>query len=280
MICNICNRKVPLNARLCPSCQADVGFPNVRATQTPDEKRALTARLERAYISTDARGCKNVLERFGIFMLNSKSVFCRSLDNVLEVVSNDNALFINFHKQIASGIRIAKDDKWEIGRPAVESTLFPHYVQDINFACLTLNNKGLTNYGAYSIVFKEVMICNRTSVFEENPFHFMEKHLIIAGQQIPAGYRASWDERDKFAMAKLHSKIDKNTSDEDFPEILLKPGKNNSCDEFIEAHIYGPIHQSSFERIIGPRPVKKSDLTLWKSLETKCNKLGIILEVS
>ncbi|HEY6874382.1 MAG TPA: hypothetical protein VI298_16775 [Geobacteraceae bacterium] len=219
-----------------------------------------------------------MLERFGNYNLKSKCVFCRSLDIVSDLLSSHYTLYINFHKQVAAGSRLPKDDAWEIGRPAVESTLFPHYFQEINVACLTLKNTGLTNYGAYSIILKDIMISNRASVFEENPFHFMEKHRIIAGQQIPPGYRASWNERNKFAMAKLHSKINKNTTDDEFAEIVMRPGTSNALDDFIEVHIYGPIHPTSFERIVGPKPVKKIDLVLWKSLKTKCNNFGITLE--
>ena len=280
MKCSVCHIEVPASARLCPSCQGDVGFPNVRAAETPEEKNALAIRLKDAYTSTAARGCTNVLEEFGRALLASKPVICRSLEIVCGLVSADNQLYISFHKQVAAGSRLPKDDQWENGRPAVEATLFPHYYQDINVACLTLNNRGLTNYGAYSVVLKNLMISNRTSLFEENPFIFMRKHHVIAGDPIPLGYRAPWDSRREFAMAKLHSKIDKDTKAQDFPSILLLPGIDNASDEYIEAHIYGQIHPSSFERICGPKPTKKSDLVLWKSLQTKCNNLGIILEES
>jgi hypothetical protein len=213
-------------------------------------------------------------------MNNSKAVFCRSLDLVHQLLSDENNLYINFHKQIASGSRLPKDDPWEIGRVAVEGTLFPNYHDEINIACLTLNYTGLTNYGPYSITLKDKMIATRTSVFEENPFIFMEKHKIVAGKPIPPGYRASWKTRNEFAMAKLHSKFNKGTVVKEFPEILLNCGTISAKDEFIEVHIYGPLHATVFEKIKGPKPTKKSDLAIWTSLRTKCAKLGIILEAS
>jgi len=278
MTCAVCHEKVPPNVRNCPSCQADVGFPNVRATQTTKEINALKKRVEDSSVSTGLRGCKSVLDRFERTVLKSEAVFCQSLDLVLDLVSRENKLYISFHKQVAAGLRLPKDDAWEIGRPAVESTLFPHYHEEINFTCLTLNGTGLTNYGAYSIVLKDRMISLRSSVFEENPFLFMEKHRIVAGHSIPPGYRASWNDRGLLARAKLHSRIDKNTTDDQFPDILMQPGASSAVDEFIEVHIFGPIHPTSFDRIVGPKPTRKHDLALWKSLQSKCKNHGIILE--
>jgi hypothetical protein len=278
MTCTNCGGRVPANVRSCPSCQTDVGFPNVRITKTPSEELALEKRLNEAYVSTEARSCKSVLEQFGNSVQVSKAVFCRSLNLIYELISSENLQYISFHKQIDAGSRLPKDDQWETGRPSVEAALFPHYHNEINFACLTLNDKGMSNYGGYSIVLRERMISLRASVFEENPFIFMQKHKIVTGQPIPPGFRAPWSARGRFAMAKLHSKLDKNTKTADFVEILLKSGLSGADDEFIEVHIYGPIHPSSFEKIVGPRPVKKSDLVLWKSLQTKCKTYGIIVE--
>lgn len=280
MNCANCNGSVPQSARLCPVCQADVGFPNVRAAQTVEETTALGIRLQQAYVSTGARGCKDVLERFGDAVLKSKAVFCKNISIVHALISSKNILYISFCKQVASGCRLPNDDQWELARPGVESTLYPHYHEEINIACLTLNNEGLTNYGAYSILLKDQMISLRSSVFEENSCIFMEKYHVIAGQPIPCGHRASWGARGEFAMAKLHSKIDSQTKDADFPGILMNSGQTREFDEFIEVHIYGPIHPNAIERIVGPRPTKKDDLVLWKSLQTMCKANGIIVEVS
>ncbi len=211
MNCTFCHTAVPPHSRNCPICQADVGFPNVRVTQTTEESGALLVRVQDAVLSSKLRGCEMVLERFERTVQDSKAVLCRNLELLNDLVSSENALYISFQKQVKAGMRLPKEDLWEIGRPAVESTLFPHYEEEINFMCLTLNNRGLTNYGAYSITLKEPMICRRSSVFEENPFLFMEKHRVVAGHPVPCGFRASWDDRGKLAMAKLHSKLEKNT---------------------------------------------------------------------
>ena len=278
LTCSFCNEKISLSARNCPNCQSDVGFPNVRATQIPGEIGALQKRVDDAEVSSGLRKCKDVINRFEHCVSISKAVFCRSLDMVHELVTRENILYISFQKQVNSGLRLPNDDIWEIARPAVEATLFPHYSDQINFMCLTANNKGLTNYGSYSIVLKDHMICNRASVFEENSVIFMDKHKVVAGKPVPPGYRASWSSRGKLAVAKLHSRIDPATSEDHFPEILMRSGADNSLDDFIEVHIYGPISPKAFERIVGPKPVRGADLVLWKSVETKCRRHGIILE--
>lgn len=276
--CSFCTEKIPLSARNCPNCQTDVGFPNVRITQIQGEKSALQKRVSDADVSSGLRKCKVLVDRFEHCVSGSKAVFCRSIDLVHELVNRENMLYISFQKQVNAGMRIPNEDVWEIARPAVEATLFPHYNEQINYMCLTVNNKGLTNYGIYSIVLKDQMICNRSSVFEENSVVFMNKHKVVVGHPIPPGYRASWDDRGKLAVAKLHSKIDQTTLEDQFSEILVRSGVDSSLDDFIEVHVYGPISPKSFERIVGPKPVKGSDLVLWKSIERQCSRQGIILE--
>jgi hypothetical protein len=53
--------------------------PNVRLAESEAERRALARRLRDAEISTRARNCNDVLERFGVAVLSSRAVMARSL---------------------------------------------------------------------------------------------------------------------------------------------------------------------------------------------------------
>jgi hypothetical protein len=278
--CRTCGQHVPASVRDCPSCQADVGFPNVRSAETPEERAALQQRLADAETSAQARGCESTLRDFGRAVLRSKAVICRNLAVVLSLVSNDNALYANYYRQSEGEVRLPENNPFDRGRSAVDGTLFPNYHRHICFAALSLNNLGPTRYGSYTIVLKDKMIFQRATVFEENSFSFCQtKHRIVVGDPIPAGYRAVWGERDKLAVAKLHSRIEAKTRPEEYPTILLHQGGDPLNDDFIEVHIWGPIHRTAIERVVGPRPTRREDRALWNSLATKLNEVGAALEV-
>jgi hypothetical protein len=184
--CLICGESVPASARSCPSCQADAGFPNVRAAAIIEEKTALEKRFRDAEISARARGCEEILGDFGTAVLYSKAVFCRNLNVVTALVCSDNALYASFYRQLEGETRLPEDSPFDRARTAVDGTLFPHYHKDICFAALSLNHLGPSKYGDYTIVLKEKMILQRATVFEENSVSFCQKHRIVVGDSIAA----------------------------------------------------------------------------------------------
>lgn len=260
-------------------CEADVGFPNVRVAASEEEETALHERLTVAQDSSKLRKCKTILDAFGKSVLKSKAVMCRSLGQVSEIVDDKNKCFSTYYQQVSSTSRVPENNQWDQGRDAVDSTLFPHYREQIRFAALTTNNRGLSkNYGPIAIIFKEPMIVHRSSVFEENPFNFCLRHKIIAGTPCPPGYRAKWEDRHVLAMVKLHSHIEQGTDPNDFPGILLKNTGNAATDDFIEVHIYGSINRNAIELIAFKKPKKKADITLHKILKKRLQELSIKIE--
>jgi len=148
------------------------------------------------------------------------------------------------------------------------------------FAALSLDNRGLANFGRYTIVLKEDMIAHRATVFEENSFIFcQQKHHIVVGDSIPPGYRALWLERERLAIAKLHSRLDATTRPNMYSQILMKQGHDAAQDDFIEVHIFGPIHRRAIERVVGPKPTGREERALWQSLNRKLDEVGVPLEV-
>lgn len=281
MNCHVCNHPVPQHARYCPICQEDAGFPNVRAAQTVEESEALQRRVKDALKSAQLRNCESELNDFGQAMSRSKAVLTRSFGVVSKLISSDNELYNTYYQQVNSEARLPEVNPWDRGRPAVDAALFPYYSDKMVFAALSLDNQGLRNYGDYSIVLKDEMIKNRATVFEENSIVFCrQSHRIVVGTPLPPGYRALWNDRDKLAMAKLHSKIDTNTRPNDYPGILMTQGGESRDDDFIEVHIYGAIHRRAIERVLGPEPKKHYDKAIWKSVKRKLDEVNAYLEVS
>ncbi len=279
MNCPNCQEKVPDSARHCPACEHDVGFPNVRVAESAEEQNALSSRLDNARVSTKARNCHDVLEDFGNAVLQSKAVICRTIGLVQTLASDENQLYPSFYQQVRGQARLPEDNKWDRGRPSVDGTLFPHYHEEIRCAALSIDHRGLwSTYGQCAMILKEPMICHRATVFEENPFLFCERHKVVAGTRPPPGFRALWIERNKLAMAKLHSRLKPDTHRDEYSTIIMEEGGNGN-DDFIEVHIYGSINRSAIERVIVPATKKRADLVIVKSLRKKLRDINIPLEV-
>ncbi len=279
MNCPNCQEKIPDSARYCPACEHDVGFPNIRVTESAEERDALISRLDNARVSAKARNCHDVLEDFGKAVLQSKAVICRNIGQVQTLVSGENQLYSSFYQQVRGQARLPEDNKWDRGRPSVDGLLFPYYHEEIKCAALSMDHRGLWNtYGQCAMILKESMICHRSTVFEENPFLFCEKHKVVAGTRLPPGFRATWIERNILAMAKLHSRLKPDTRTDEYSTIIMEEG-SNGADDFIEVHIYGSINRSAIERVIVPAPKTRADKVILKSLKRKLRDINIPLEV-
>jgi hypothetical protein len=146
-------------------------------------------------------------------------------------------------------------------------------------AMLTLNDKGSTYYGAYSIVLKEASINYRATAFEENSVKFFQKQSNVrVGDVDPPGNRSTWESRNKLAEAKCYLKVSSSTVEDDFPLVLINPANSTGDDDFIEVHIFGAIHRSTIEKVVGPVPPKKERFLI-KGLERKLAKIGAFLEI-
>jgi hypothetical protein len=189
--CSICQTPFHESSRLCPGCNSDLGFPNVRAAQKPAEVEALQQRVMDAQVSARARNCEQVVLQFRESVKSSRAVINRHIGVVLALVSNDNALYNTFYQSVEAEARLPEDNPFDRSRSSIDSTLFPHYHKEMRFAALSLDGHGIRKYGDLTIVLKEDIIKNRASVFEENSMDFCRRQRIVVGSPIPLGYRAN-----------------------------------------------------------------------------------------
>jgi hypothetical protein len=269
---------VPVEARYCPACGEDVGFPNVRLADSTLELAALNRRLDDAETSAKAAGYFDVLKRFGVSVEKSAIVIARPLAVIMELMNNPNRSYATYHLEIEAGMRQPEDNVFDKTRTQFENALFPNFFKHIRFGALTLDDKWIPDYGPYAMVIREKMISKRASVFEMNPFDFVTKYRILANQSFPPGFRASWLRRHDLAKAKLHSKLKVSTPDIQFPEILMPTVALGNPIDFVEAHIYGGFTRDAIEKIIGPNPNSRDDRTLWSKLKLSARKAGILVE--
>ncbi len=278
--CSKCGADVPPHVRTCNVCNADAGFPNVRAANRKVEVDALTARYKDAVISANARGVQAELAAFESAVASSKAVMNRSLGALSDWLNGQSELFLSFHHQVSDLGRVPKETEWDQQREAAESAINPFCFRELNFAALTLDERGLVYYGPYSVSLKPVTIEDRASVFEQNPFYFNKVHHVVAGQSPPHGFRSSWAARGRLAVAKLQASILKGSGPAQFPDVLMESRRSESDCDFVEVHIFGPINRLGIESIVGPEPTKRADRLIWQQAARKAKKNGAVVRVT
>lgn len=275
MKCHRCGEILEAHRRDCVPCGEDNGFPNVRKANDPNELTELKKRYNEALVSCKARNCEAVLEAFGKAVDTSRVVWARSLGVLQNLLGSETNTYVGFSRQVDAGIRQPLRNEYDLVRLQYESALFPYYAGHMIFAALSLNASGMKGYGAFSLVLKDPMIDRRTSVFEENPHIFVEKHSIVLNKPIPPGYRASWQNRGLLAQCKLHSRLSAQTKETDFPGILASDNGGTGNSDFIEAHIYGDISIQTIDTVIGREPKVKVDRLIWRSIKESLAKFGV-----
>ena len=279
MNCPGCDSVLPSHVDRCPGCFRDAGAPNVRAAREPAEREALAGRLAEALAHAAEDGSAEVLGRFREAVRGSRAVLCRPLAQVQELASSDNVLDATFYNLIGAGVRLPLDNRFDRSRESADSNLFPFYKDHVRFASLTLDGKGLDSYGGFSVVLRADGIESRATVFEENSHLFFDRHKIAATEGAPAGHRATWDERDPLAAAKLHPRLRADAEDRDFPGILQQSTGDTAADDFIEVNIYGPLNRRSIERILGKAPKRKADQIIVADLRRKLKSDGLSIPI-
>jgi hypothetical protein len=272
-----CGESVPAHARNCMVCGEDAGFPNVRAADDAQERAALSARVQDARAQAEQKGTLACLERFRAAVNQSSAVICRSIAMVYQLVQADTELHNTFYQQVEAWGRVPEDNEWDKGRESVDALVFPHYHKDIRFAALSLNDQGMSGYGALTVVLKDVAIRNRATVFEQNTMTFCKERGVVAGGTVPRGYRAVWAERGDLAAAKLHERLSATTTDEEFPGVLL-PVSGARDGDCIEAHVYGPLHRRAIAKVTGKEPKNTPDKVLMKSVRAKLLAIDVPVE--
>jgi hypothetical protein len=183
---------------------------------------ALTRRHQAATRDCSSRKCVLELAAFESTVANSDAVVCRSLSQVLALLSSENALYASFYQLVEMEARRPEDSQVDRARAVADSILFPHFKEHIRFAALSVDGIGVSGpYGQCSMVLKTSSIQERATVFERNSPDFCEQHGLGVDKPVPPGHRASWQHREKLAAAKLHRRIETGMQAEAFASLLL-----------------------------------------------------------
>lgn len=255
-----CTWNLSESEETCPNCGAYAGPPNVRVATTLEELEALEKRYQSALGSAIKEGAAEILAKFEAAVKESVAVVACDLPLLLRLLTEQQYLYNNFHNAV--NIFVQPDESY-YKRQIVEAYLFPGYEKKIIYAALSLDGRGLTNYGRkhtndhpYFIELSDYAVKIRSTVMEENSYIFAKKHMNVKElnfKPVPLGFRTVWRDRHRLAVAKLADRFTSNTTPADFPHLLLINGSNRETDDFIEILMYGTFSGEAIRKVSGPR---------------------------
>lgn len=279
--CTACTHPFAGSAERCPHCGLPGLFPNVYAAEQPSEAHALKARYDAAVTEAAARNADAAVRAFEAAVQESRAVIARDVHEVTRLASSDREVYATYYGLVDAEVRIPEGSGWHVLRSAADEALFGGYKDRIRFAALTLDGRGLSNYGGCSMVLRTDMIAHRASVFEENSVLWMMRRGIRYRELdfLPAGYRATWQGRHQLAVAKLAGRIDENADPGAFPGLLLVNGRTREEDDCVEVHVYGALTVRTMERVTLTLPRRRRRQVLAKAAVDQLQKFGVEVEV-
>lgn len=251
VVCKNCLSEIYDNQEKCFTCGWYAGPPNMRAAERQEETDALETRYNKAIEDARANGSEQALASFDGNMKMTCAVINVDLDFLNQFVADDNLMYSTYSLSVRGEIRKPAKGRDDRHRETIGAMMYGHRAAGIRYAAMSLDGSGLHSFGPYAIKLREVAIIERATILEGNSYHFISKHNIRPGEDIPPGYKAAWRQRHKLAVAKLAGQISAGTTEQEHSKILLFSEGDRATDEFIEVHIYGGFDNKAIESVKG-----------------------------
>ena len=272
--CGKCGTEVPDAVRDCPICGTHHGFPNVKSAAS--EAAELQGRWEAARLDARGRGCDAQVQALEDALSAVHAVVNVDVGFLHRLLTNEHTLYSAYGKQVAAGVRAAASSEHDRQRTSVEGLLFGSWGNELCYAALSLDGRGLTSYGEISLELRDAAIDDRASLLEENSFDFVRRHRLVPGDPLPRGYRAPWADRARLAVSKLASSVHEATTANDHARLLLAANATRTTDDFVEVHVFGTFNQGAVAgvQVIGDAE-NAADQVLLQAAKAKAAKLGL-----
>ena len=244
--CKKCKTLNPRNRANCSKCNEPLGFINVNMVSAPSELEA----LERRYVDAKKISANvALLEKFEERVrYDSKAIINLDFSTLKAIVLNGD-VYKSYQKLLKENKKQIAEDVFDRKRMKVDGYMFGSWGEEITFAALSLNDKGLSSYGKIAAILDEIAIKERATLLEENSYSFALTDQRLMKDEIPKGYRSVWVDRHKLAVAKYSTKLLSPIQEADFASILLHSDGNKATDNFMEILIFGPVGEAAFNKI-------------------------------
>lgn len=261
----------------CLACYAHLEAPNVRAASSSEERRRLHERAAAAEALADQAGTRPILDELGRHVQSSKAVICFPWPRVQTLLESEESLLPTFYQMVAAGARRPENTLIEKLRERSGTYVFYGYHEKVHCAALSLDGSGARGWGECAMTLKSDLIRGRTTVFEENSVFFCDSRLGFR-EEVPPGHRALWEERHLLAKAKLARRLTPAMKPDDLLHVLISGSETERGEDFIEVHIFGPIHRRTVERVVMNVPSRSAERLLFRELRRKLKLEGVQID--
>jgi len=222
--------------------------PNVEAAALPAEIAALHERY--AQVKQLCAQVWHIIVDFQEHVEKMAGITINLAFDTVHRLVMQGQLYKNYYELHHEGVK-----KYDHRRIISDACLFGEYSNQIRYGALCSRPTGLYSYGEFCIILNGNELQEYTSVFEENPYIFFKKYssIIMEESPVPHGYRATWENRSKLAVAKLGQQITETTQSDDFPNILTRCTDDKMQDDFIEVHICKRITCDDIVEVRSPK---------------------------
>jgi hypothetical protein len=167
---------------------------------------------------------------------------------------------------------LPKNYDWDKLRPQAEIELLGshHNIENLHYACLSLDWNSLTSYGNCIIKLDESMIAHRASCFEGNT-----AVIFATLKNFNNCLRSCWEERGKIAVTAFTDYLTSGINEAEFSKILVATGTSSVDDKFIEVHIFGTMTARTFAEVTLPANVNTREDIYREAIIEKLNKVNV-----
>ena len=277
-LCPKCGRPADESLRLCPTCGKDLGCPNVRAANSFVESEALAERARSARSHAASRGVVSEFDRLLVavqqhshVVVAMPSLYARSF------LLDARALYAGYEALVGTPARTPAPFAHDSKRWSVSGKLFGSYAAEIRYGVLSLNGKGLLNYGAVFVQLHDYAVEDRVSFLQDNSYTFVAD--IRGADSLPPGFRSDWARRGELAATKLEPTLTPGSALSDWSQQLVVSGETRENDQCVEAHIYGPFNADAINTVVlagnGASRDERLDMeSIREHLGTRCRTVG------
>lgn len=245
--CKDCGFDFPITRTVCPHCARPSLFPNVALAQQKHEIEKLEQRYKDALSNAASRGCESVVSQFDDDCKSTIAVCQFGVARLHRQFASGTDVFAGYYdlEQLRLRMDAPNGFDWERLRPQAEIELLGNatYIEQIHYACLSLDGAGMPHYGDCTLQLSEPMIAHRASCFDGNT-----AVIFAVEHDFNARVRSDWANRHKICTATVAKQLNSTTIANDFPGILAAPdpGGDAANDFFVEVHVFGELTSRSF----------------------------------
>lgn len=231
MKCANCGHPIEFDRTTCRLCSEPVGYPNVRKAEAM--RADLDHNFANAVADAERRGVKPLVDKLEALLSLSVATINLHPNVLLSMTLGTD--YRSYYKALDAGLRTVAEEIYHRHRNVVDAAIHSGYYQEITYAAVSPDRRGLTSYGEITLQLGERFIAHRATVLRENAFAFYERYDLGRRDAREApGWRCVWSDRGHLGIAHLEIELTLAVSEAMLPNVILAVGVDKDHDKFME----------------------------------------------